>query len=305
MADEIFVGSVSVGVVPDLRGFNTKLRAELVPSANAIGREMGTAISKGISDNLGVTKVSLAKMRKQVTDGLKDIKVNVGIDVSKVALDELKKKIALGLKDIKIIVNVDVTEENLRAVKIKIYEKLSNIKIYVKVDASNVSIADTRRKIKEGLDGINVRVGVDDIGAAVAAAGSGARGGGGRRDTGLIGGISALIKALPGGTSGSLAAVPPQIAIPAGVIAAASLPFLGQALSGLLVGGLGAGLAGIGVAGAFGPGGTTQQQVAQAGATSLRRRRLRAAQVGRRSRTITGERTSLGLRASLSAAQGA
>jgi hypothetical protein len=39
---EIFVGEVAVGVVPDARGWETKLRSQLVPSSNNIGRERPT-----------------------------------------------------------------------------------------------------------------------------------------------------------------------------------------------------------------------------------------------------------------------
>jgi hypothetical protein len=51
---EIFVGEVAVGVVPDLRGFNTKLRNELVPEADRVGRDMGTALTRGMIATLDV-----------------------------------------------------------------------------------------------------------------------------------------------------------------------------------------------------------------------------------------------------------
>jgi predicted amino acid-binding ACT domain protein len=198
VADDIFVGSVSVGVVPDLRGFNDRLRAELVPAANLIGRDMGREMSRGIADNLSVTKVSLAKIRKEIVSGLKDIKIEVGIDVTKVAIDALKKKIALGLKDIKIIVEVDVTKVNLDAVRLKIHDGLSGIKVNVDLGVSNVSIARTRRKINDGLKGINVNVGASATAAAVRAVGAaltpGGVGGAARGGGGFIGGIGALIE---------------------------------------------------------------------------------------------------------------
>src|ERR1700758_2854136 len=52
MAD-IFVGSVAVGVVPDARGWNEKLRAQLVPSSSVVGDEVGKTISRKITDNMG------------------------------------------------------------------------------------------------------------------------------------------------------------------------------------------------------------------------------------------------------------
>ena len=53
MAD-VFVGSVSVGVVPDARGWNDKLRAELVPSAGTIGDEIGRIMGQHIAGALGI-----------------------------------------------------------------------------------------------------------------------------------------------------------------------------------------------------------------------------------------------------------
>src|SRR5215469_1888325 len=52
MAD-IFVGSVAVGVVPDARGWNEKLRAQLIPSANAIGAQYGQQMGQKIADSMG------------------------------------------------------------------------------------------------------------------------------------------------------------------------------------------------------------------------------------------------------------
>src|ERR1700749_2058053 len=52
MAD-IYVGSVAVGVVPDARGWNQELRAQLVPSAAALGQEVGSTISREITAKMG------------------------------------------------------------------------------------------------------------------------------------------------------------------------------------------------------------------------------------------------------------
>src|ERR1700722_16934052 len=56
MADEIHVGDVAVGVVPDLSGFNDRLRSELVPAANSIGQDIGREITKGITSSLNIGK---------------------------------------------------------------------------------------------------------------------------------------------------------------------------------------------------------------------------------------------------------
>lgn len=50
---EIFVGDVAVGVVPDARGWDEKVRQQLVPSASNIGREVGRAIASAVVRELG------------------------------------------------------------------------------------------------------------------------------------------------------------------------------------------------------------------------------------------------------------
>src|ERR1700748_3691340 len=131
---EIFVGEVAVGVVPDLRGFNDKMRAELVPSANKIGRDIGREMSKGISDNLTVTKVSLDKLKRKITDGLSDIGIKIGIDGTKVTIEKLKANIKEGPDGIKVDIKIDVTDRNLLEVRHKIEDSLKGITARVRVD---------------------------------------------------------------------------------------------------------------------------------------------------------------------------
>jgi len=53
MAEEIFVGSVAVGVVPRATGFSEDIRSQLVPAAGDIGNEWGQRCSEGINTSLG------------------------------------------------------------------------------------------------------------------------------------------------------------------------------------------------------------------------------------------------------------
>ena len=316
MAGEIFVGSVAVGVVPDLRGFNDRMRTELVPSAELIGRDIGRSMSKGISDNLSVTKVSLEKLRSSITDGLKNIKVEIGLDVTKVAADEVKSKIKELLKGITVHVEVDVTDANLEAVKLKIRKGLSGIKVNVEVGATSAEIARTRAKIKEGLRGINAEVGISgtaarDILNAITPGGGGGRGAAAAGGGGIFGGINALIRALPGGASGSVGAVPASVGIPAAILGATALPFLAQMLAGVVPAIGGAGLAGIGIAGALS--GTGKKGSTTPGQLNVAQLQLQAAQDrltqlqgGRTSSRTTAPATSLAIAAAgerLAAAQ--
>lgn len=55
MADEIFVGSVAVGLVPSARGWDERARKSIVPSADSIGREFGERCGSFISEALGLS----------------------------------------------------------------------------------------------------------------------------------------------------------------------------------------------------------------------------------------------------------
>jgi Transglycosylase SLT domain len=112
MAGEIFVGSVAVSVVPDLRGFSDRVRAELVPDADSIGRDIGKAITSGITEALdigGAVRDAYLRdiadieatgyeaglkygteMRRGVEDALKDIKATVTLEVDKDSLAKLR-----------------------------------------------------------------------------------------------------------------------------------------------------------------------------------------------------------------------
>lgn len=282
MADDIFVGSVSVGVVPDLRGFNDRMRAELIPAANRIGQDMGKEMTKGIIAGLDFPKIVKdatpkataaarvmgREMGKELTKGVADT-----FDIGKIIVDATRKA-----KPVARLAGKDLGDTYGRAFRQGLDDALKGIKAKVDVDLNKASLARAKAEIRDSLGGgVNVNLG------------GGGRGGGGGGGTGgaaeaaggagFIGGINALIKALPGGTSGSISAVPTPVLIGAGAVAAAVLPFLGQMLAGVIPALGGGAIAGLGIAGAFGVGGTTQAQVAQArAAAQAANARVRAAQ---------------------------
>ncbi len=281
MADDIFVGSVSVGVVPDLRGFNDRMRAELVPAANRIGQDMGKEMTKGIIAGLDFPKIvkdatpkaTVAartmgrEMGKELTKGVADT-----FDIGKIIVDATRKA-----KPVARLAGKDLGDTYGRAFRQGLDDALKGIKAKVDVDLNKASLARAKAEIRDSLGGgVNVNLG----------GGRGGGGGGGSGGTaeaaaggGFIGGINALIKALPGGTSGSISAVPTPVLIGAGAVAAAVLPFLGQMLAGVIPALGGGAITGLGIAGAFGVGGTTQAQVAQArAAAQAANARVRAAQ---------------------------
>jgi cell wall-associated NlpC family hydrolase/phage-related protein len=66
MAGEIFVGEVAVGVVPDARHWNQRLRAELVPASQQVGQDMGKQISQNITKNVGPARTAVRGLTSDV-----------------------------------------------------------------------------------------------------------------------------------------------------------------------------------------------------------------------------------------------
>jgi phage-related protein len=280
MADEIFVGSVAVGVVPDARNWNNDLRRQLVPEADRIGNEYGSRLSKGIVDEMGRKKADYAKEGEKSGGAF---------------ADTFKKRIEAAIKAIpKVKLDGDATEadKKLQEIRRKM-EELSKKKINVdmsakdamkELDVLNLELDKLQHKSKN----IELKFNTKEAKAQLALLRTevGAAGGGGRG--GILGSIGGLFGL--GGDAGSAgaragggaASSSPYAAagIGAGIIAAA--PFIGQAVSAAVVGGLGTALAGIGIAGAFGLGTSTggPQKVAasQAALTQSKQREAIAQQ---------------------------
>src|SRR5215469_16508294 len=98
---DIFVGSVSVGVVPDARGWNQKLRQQLVPSSGVVGDEVGKEMGKKITDQMGKAGTDSAgafdeKFRKRLKAALEALpkaKVDGDMTPAERKLAELRAKI--------------------------------------------------------------------------------------------------------------------------------------------------------------------------------------------------------------------
>ena len=215
-------------------------------AANVMGRAMGKEMTKGVAETFDIGKIIV-----DATRAAKPAARLAGKDLG----DTYGKAFRRGLDD------------SLRGIKAK-----------VDIDLNQASLARAKAEIRHSVGSVNANVNVG-IGGTAARAAAAAAGGGGAGGGGIIGGIGALLKALPGGTSGSIGAVPAPVLAGAGGIAALALPFIGQILAGVVPALGGGALVGLGAAGAFGVGGTTQAQVAQArAANQAANARVRAAQ---------------------------
>ena len=249
MANDVFVGNVAVGVVPDARGWNQELRAQLVPSADTVGQEVGRTISKRVVDSMGAAGTESA--------GAFDKTFKARL---KAALDSLPKA----------KIDADSTDADRKVAELRArLEELSHTDVIdSKAAMRELAVIDAGLKDLSRNADIRVRFNTTEARAQLALlnrdlgkAGSG--GGVVSRLGGLFGGGGAAAAAggaASGGTSGlpvignALGALPPeaQAAVIGGIgtAVAVSLPFIGQMVAGAVVTGFGAGLAGLAIYGA-------------------------------------------------------
>lgn len=275
MASEIFVGSVSVGVVPNARNWNNDLRRQLIPEANQVGNEYGRKLSSGIVNEMGRKRADMAKegersggafsdmFRKRVEAAFKALpKLKPGADTSeadralqaiRARMEELSKKhIGVDLSTKDAMAQLKVLEE-----EIKIVEKQSkSIDVRFNTAEARAQLALLERSANDVGDNMgrglfqNMMGGITS--AAMAAGGTGAQGGGGL---------------------GSLIAGNPALAATAGALGLLALPFIAQAVSGLVVAAFGGMLAGMAVLGA------AQDPVVSSAFTNLKDRAMENFQI--------------------------
>jgi hypothetical protein len=245
MAD-IFVGSVAVGVVPDARGWDQRMRQQILPASDQIGSEVGNNMSRKIVDQMGKSgdesagafsdtfqkriKAALEKLPKAELKGDdKDVeeklnrirlimeefgKKKIGIDMdAKLALEELAV-VDKALKEV---------EHDAKNIDVKFNTAAARAQLaLLKKDAGTIGDESGRNMMEKMLGG---------IGAEAASAPSAGAGGGGM--------------AIPG-----LGAVGPAGLAIGGAVGLFALPFIAQAAAGAIVFTFGAALAAIPVMGA-------------------------------------------------------
>jgi len=253
MADEIFVGSVAVGVVPDARGWNRKLAADLIPSSDVIGKEYGQRLSKGIVNEMGRTRPDMARegersggafadtFRKRIDAAIKTLpKVKLDGDSTQVdrKVDALRaklvalsqKKIGIDIKSDDALKEIAVIETELDAVG----RKAGNIDVRFNTVEARAQLALLKHEANKTGDqagaGLAQRIlmGIATVGSgAGSSAGSGASAGGG------------IVSSLG----------PFGLAI-AGALGLFALPFIAQVAAGGIVAAFGGAIAGMAIIGA-------------------------------------------------------
>jgi hypothetical protein len=238
---DIFVGSVSVGVVPDASNWNNRLRAELVPSSSRVGDEVGGNISRKITDNMGKAGTesagafsdSFRKRLKAALDALPKAKVDGDTTEIDRKVEELRAKLEeLAHTDIidsnQAIAELAVIEHELSAVA----READGIDVRFNIDRARVQLAMLKREVDNVGDGGGGILGRAGIGAAGGAAGGASSAGGG------------ALSALPGPLSN------PYIAT--GLVAAvvAVVPQISALISGAIVSGFGLAISAMAIIGA-------------------------------------------------------
>jgi hypothetical protein len=207
MATDIFVGSVAVGVVPDIRQWNNRLRAELVPSANAVGQEFGQQMSRQITENMGKAGSSSGgafsdNFRKRVQAAIENLpKAKIDGDSTDVdrKIQELRNWLER-LGTIDIINNKQALADisSIEAELTKIASKADGIDIKFNTTEAKAQLALLQRDIDKSTSAGSSQGLIARLAASSAPSGPGGRG------LALTGGIASSIPLL--GLAGPLAA---------------------------------------------------------------------------------------------------
>jgi hypothetical protein len=244
MATDIFVGSVSVGVVPDARGWNRDLERQLVPSADIVGREYGQKLGKTITDEMG----------------------KAGEKSGGAFGDSFRKRLEAAIKALpQAKIDGDTTEvdKKVEYLRLKLKELAESDIINSKDAMKQLGLIEAElKKVSGSAKGIDVRFNIETARAQLALLKrevDNTGGGGGR------GGILGLIPGIGGGAGGAAGAAGtagqaasgggslltnPYVLVGGITAALVALPFLAQAAAGTITFALGGALAGIGLLGA-------------------------------------------------------
>lgn len=280
MATDIFVGSVAVGVVPDARGFNERLRADLVPAASRIGDEYGQSMSRSITNEMGKAGEKSAgafddtfkKRLKAALDALPKAKIDADSTEADRKVAELRRRMeALLGKEI----GIDISSKEAIAELVKVDTGIEEVRRSARDIPLTFNTTEARAQLALLRRDANATGG--GRGGILGKVGSAISGGGSRG--GILGGIGNLISggasAVPSLASGGANAASgaasggggivstvfsnpysATAAVTAGIIA---IPLIAQQAAGGIVAALGGALAGIGIAGAVMSGKLTKQ----------------------------------------------
>jgi phage-related protein len=279
---DIFVGSVSVGVVPDARGWEDKLRQQLIPDSRKIGDDVGDEIGSGITDKMSGAGDDSAKdfgttfkeRMKEILDSLP--KAKIGGDAT-----DVDAKIERLRKDLDLLGHMNIIDSDKAAVHLALIEgdvkALADASKNIKLDFNTKGALAKLAELK--LLGDKVGVSAGGVGGKKDLTLSGAESavstvsGAASAGSGVLGNIMNFFGGLGGffgggGGGGGAAAAPAAAAPAAGPAAGAgaaavpsltaalvgagavAVPFIVQAIAGGIVAGLGSALAGVGILGA-------------------------------------------------------
>lgn len=246
MAD-IFVGSVAVGVVPDARGWDERMRSQLIPASDRIGSEVGNTMSRKIVDGMG----------------------KAGDDSAGAFSDTFQKRLRAALAQLpKAELKGDATDAEEKLYRIRlIMEEMSKKKLGIDFDPKmaleELAVVDKALKeVEHDSENIDVKFNTAAARAQLALlkhdAGKIGDDSGRNMMENMLGGIGSEAASAPGGGAsggagipgiGAIAGNPAALAI-GGALGLFALPFIAQAAAGTIVFAFGAALAAIPVMGA-------------------------------------------------------
>jgi|SRR5215469_3280197 len=283
---DIVVGSVSVGVVPDARGWDEKMRQQIVEPSRAIGDEAGTEMGKAITDKMGKSGDSAGgafdkEFKRRIKAAL-DSLPKAQLDADSTQLDQRLDGIRVRIKEIYDSKLIDPTKAaheidrimlDLKRLKLEAgkdmplnisYDSQKALDILYKLrgigpqGATKGGLLSTISKDVSGLENAaNSLSGATSAGTGIFGSlsslfdrftGFFGGGGGGGGAGGVAGEVASGGESAGMGLSGLLTSPAAITAMVAAGIAV--LPFILQAAGSIIIGTMGTGILGLGIIGA-------------------------------------------------------
>lgn len=165
---EIIVGSAAVTIVPDVQRFAKELAAKIIPAADAVGKEAGSRISRGIEDSVN-DGLKRSASRALATAGVQ------GSAIGRRMADAIRRELA-AIRDVR--VSATIAQDSLAKVSAAIKSIPASLKVSLELDAA--SVVKFRAEVAAVMASVKATVVAGmALGGAGGAGGKGGSGGGG------------------------------------------------------------------------------------------------------------------------------
>ena len=153
---EIIVGSAAVTIVPDVQRFAKELAAKIIPAADAVGRQAGERISRGIEDSVN-DGLKRSASRALATAGVQ------GAAIGKRMADAIRRELD-AIRDVR--VSATVAQESLARLRAAIKSSVQDVNVGIGLSAA--SLAKFRADLRAAVTARDINVGINISQASLA-----------------------------------------------------------------------------------------------------------------------------------------